>query len=941
MRKQIFLTCLLTVIAFMPSPASGQQAQAILRIVKSEDGAVKTYDLQGNEIQKTSTTAENPACAQTTLTQTSKEAITSLNNSTVFKGTMEPKTMIGTSEMPSDSDVTEDNEPDNLSSSNSFTVVAPGPNLTYIYGSGYWGFSPSFQLNVYLTIVNDGTVTAGSSVLGIYLSADLDISASDHKVGDLPVFSLPPGAMSYKTFTSAGPLCLPDPTGSWYVLAVIDETNAVAESNETDNIYTPGIPFYVEGCCSIIVTSPNGGEVWDEGSTQVIRWTSVNASGNVKVSYSLDSGASWTTIHENMPDNHSVTWIVPQFDSDRTHCRIKIEDVDPSGCSDISDADFTIRNMNLPLETDVNPPGSGSVGRNPNKAIYYLNDSVQLTATAASGYRFDHWGGDLSGNDNPVNLIMDGGKSITAFFAENSASEYLMVTNCDDAGPGSLRETLLMANTHEGPDTILFDIPEGAPGYQADAGVWVIQPRSELPRITDGQLLIYGSSQSAFVGRDTNPYGPEIVLDGHQAGQDAYGFHVAASDVSIYGLTINHYDNVGIWMDSVNVGYIGGCYIGADYRGLETAPNGWGICIGNRCRHITVAPADTIRNIITGNLTGGILVSDSSHAINILGNIIGLDRTSKAAPGNSDACGLCIQEHCDSVIVLDNRIGGNDSGLLINNSVHNTIQSNWIGISPETLDRNPGEPVPETGNRNDGINISGESTDNLISKNIILRNGGSGIGIYGEQPIYNRISQNCIAQNGGPGISYTSAGANQIPAPRITHAANTSVSGTAIPGATIEIYTDSEDEGQQFQGETQSGADGHYRWTGIIQGSLPNITAIAIDAGGSTSSFSAAFVTAVEEPNKVSAPCVFSLEQNYPNPFNPETVISYTIPSISRVRLTVYDVLGKEVVRLVNEVKRPGVYRAIFNGDHYPNGLYLYSVEAGGHILMQKMMLLK
>ena len=101
------------------------------------------------------------------------------------------------------------------------------------------------------------------------------------------------------------------------------------------------------------------------------------------------------------------------------------------------------------------------------------------------------------------------------------------------------------------------------------------------------------------------------------------------------------------------------------------------------------------------------------------------------------------------------------------------------------------------------------------------------------------------------------------------------------------------------------------------------------------------FSTSVEEPNTTSIPASFALEQNYPNPFNPETVISYSIPSISTVRLTVCDVLGKEVVSLVNEVKQPGVYHATFNGDYYPNGLYFYSLEASGHVIVRKMMLLK
>ncbi|MFQ5602399.1 MAG: PKD domain-containing protein, partial [bacterium] len=68
------------------------------------------------------------------------------------------------------------------------------------------------------------------------------------------------------------------------------------------------------------------------------------------------------------------------------------------------------------LTTNVSPSGSGSVSRNPNKSEYNHNEVVQLRADANSGYKFDRWGGDLSGSSNPVNLTMNDNKSVTAYF---------------------------------------------------------------------------------------------------------------------------------------------------------------------------------------------------------------------------------------------------------------------------------------------------------------------------------------------------------------------------------------------------------------------------------------------------------------------------------------------------------------------------------------------
>ena len=102
----------------------------------------------------------------------------------------------------------------------------------------------------------------------------------------------------------------------------------------------------------------------------------------------------------------------------------------------------------------------------------------------------------------------------------------------------------------------------------------------------------------------------------------------------------------------------------------------------------------------------------------------------------------------------------------------------------------------------------------------------------------------------------------------------------------------------------------------------------------------------VEE--EVVIPLTYQLYQNYPNPFNPVTIIRYEIPERSKVELRVYDILGKEVVTLVNEFKEAGRYEASFNADRLSSGVYIYTIratptggQAGEFISSKKMMLLK
>ncbi|MCZ7614786.1 MAG: T9SS type A sorting domain-containing protein [Ignavibacteriaceae bacterium] len=99
-------------------------------------------------------------------------------------------------------------------------------------------------------------------------------------------------------------------------------------------------------------------------------------------------------------------------------------------------------------------------------------------------------------------------------------------------------------------------------------------------------------------------------------------------------------------------------------------------------------------------------------------------------------------------------------------------------------------------------------------------------------------------------------------------------------------------------------------------------------------------VTSVESDPE-NFPAQFILEQNYPNPFNPSTVISYRLPVSSDVTLKVYDILGKEVVTLVDEYKPAGKYEVEFNASSLPSGTYFYQLRAGSFIETKKMSLLK
>src|SRR5690606_25293751 len=85
----------------------------------------------------------------------------------------------------------------------------------------------------------------------------------------------------------------------------------------------------------------------------------------------------------------------------------------------------------------------------------------------------------------------------------------------------------------------------------------------------------------------------------------------------------------------------------------------------------------------------------------------------------------------------------------------------------------------------------------------------------------------------------------------------------------------------------------------------------------------------------------FTLEQNYPNPFNPATNIKFSIPKGSFVKLAVYDMLGREVAKLVNSELQAGTYNYDFDGSKLSSGVYFYKLESNSFSETKKMMLIK
>ena len=81
--------------------------------------------------------------------------------------------------------------------------------------------------------------------------------------------------------------------------------------------------------------------------------------------------------------------------------------------------------------------------------------------------------------------------------------------------------------------------------------------------------------------------------------------------------------------------------------------------------------------------------------------------------------------------------------------------------------------------------------------------------------------------------------------------------------------------------------------------------------------------------------------QNYPNPFNPATDITYSVAARSQVTLRIYDILGRIIATLVDEVRAPGRYVERWETGRHPSGVYFCRMTAGGYNSMKKMLLVR
>lgn len=394
---------------------------------------------------------------------------------------------------------------------------------------------------------------------------------------------------------------------------------------------------------------------------------------------------------------------------------------------------------------------------------------------------------------------------------------------------------------------------------------------------------------------------------------------------------------------------------------------------------------------------GGIYCASGGRIMNNIVRDNGFDVDVLYAAGGGISAGLWGMWGTEYVIIHDNTIVSNSimgnsecdgggiaffrNGRITDNIINeNSLTSdvNWGsggGIAVGSLSENPNIVVD--GNQIISNKITGIDgaygggiiigycdvpiTNNIISGNIASLGGGICLNTSNSEIINNTIVNNTASYQGG-GLYSTDS--NPVVVNTIFWD-NEATNGSQIYGSGDVLYSDIQGG---WSGEGNINADPLFldtlsynlsdlspcvgtgidsvqiagTWyycpaTDISGRQRPDDVDLLVDMGAHESIFPNGIIDEYSD----FLPTSFSLKQNYPNPFNPSTVISYQLPVISDVEVSIFNLLGQKVVTLVSEKQNAGQHRVQWNASGFASGIYYYSLKAGEFQQVRKMVLLK
>jgi hypothetical protein len=520
---------------------------------------------------------------------------------------------------------------------------------------------------------------------------------------------------------------------------------------------------------------------------------------------------------------------------------------------------------------------NGTVTRVPDQSSYDSSSTVQLTAVPASGYHFVNWSGDISGSSNPVDVVMDGNKNITANYAVNPITQFSLNVN---ASHGIVTKS---------PDQSLYD---------SNTTVHLTAVPSSGYRFTgwDGDMSGSGNPDSIILNANKSvtasftldipvPTDHEFIAD---ANWNMVSFPYTVSDYSAHTL----FPTASSMAISFDHGYV-------SQDSLIPMVGYW----------MKFAAKETL------TITGSDRLKDSlllKKGWNMVGSI---SRPISVSNIHENVAGL-----------IETPFYGYEGSYLSADTIY-PGKSYWVKASQV------GQITIDT------ISLAAKQstswidvTNGMNSITITDRNGNQGKLYFGSQE--NSLYVSSLFEMPPPGpagsfdVRFSSDRCAEVYPSGIVKTQNYPIliSATAYP---LSVSWNIQNSGSyQYTLSAPNGINQKLAGTGSMALARPTQTML-LGVG-----------------SRGTLPTEFSLSENYPNPFNPSTRLILAVPATAHVDAAIYDLLGRKVRILINSDVEAGYQTLEWNGSSENNlpvagGMYFLRVTSGKYSEVRKLLLMK
>lgn len=724
---------------------------------------------------------------------------------------------------------------------------------------------------------------------------------------------------------------------------------------------------------TLLLTSPNGDELWEAGTNQTITWTSSNIQ-SIKIEYSSNNGSSWNIITNSTLSDGSYNWSIPNSVS--SLCKVKISDIIPEGPSDESDTTFSISPAPNPLVILSKPNGGeGWIVGSLEKIIWSSQDidQINLQYSSDNGSNWiDIASNIIAAQDTFEWQIPDLTSEVCLVRIENSEN----ISICDTSNstfsiytdqiinPIILADSIWNDTKHDGVELGLVSAEKSTINFGTIVSyVWTIKndtvglgvnPTIELPSGTNELVLTVVSDLGniANVEKSISVYAAKLKTEGKILSSvsqlDSKNLFISSMDDKVYKFDSTGTEHWSILTGESIQGTI--CISDADniYVGSTDARlyafDKIGVPRWDKAMGGIVVSSPSIgpnKELFVGLTTGRLFSMNEAGQINwtaqvdgsiisspsISNNMIYFGTTSSKVYGLYIPTGEALYEYSTEDSVLSSPAIDKDGNIIIGSNdgylykLNRELKLIWKYYSQGQIKSSP--VIDEEGNiyfgSANGYVYALSKEKDLLWKYYIDSpvNGNPTLSGDGSIFIGSDNGRMTVLNKFGKKLWHLQTNNKIYSSPLITKnnliyvgSTDSSVYVLKDPNLLNQV-SNLKFDWPTFKGNNQRTG---YVWEGVI---------------------TSAELTSNKLPKK------YRLNQNYPNPFNPSTKIQFGLPKESKVSLVVYNLLGQEVINLVDQHLKAGYHKVDFDNKNYSSGIYFYRLQAGNYVETKKMILLK